>query len=182
MHCSLNNNRGFTLMELLVVIVIISISFSLFLTINFSFSNPGDAIKKEALKLQRILEFAHEQSVIRAEEYGVRFNEQRYRFMQLDDETEKWVDITTDKLLRDRQLPDNIQIELLIEDIEVSLDEKDIDTGEPGREIKPQVFIMSSGELSPNFVARFRISGFDDFYELHGDLNGKYALKEIKDE
>ena len=164
-------------MELLVVIVIISISFSLFVTINFSFGNPSEAIHKEALRLQRLLEFSHEQSVIRAEEYGLRLNESRYRFMRLDDLTGKWIDLDKDKLLRERSLPDNMSFELTIEDVDVVLDQEDSE--EPENEIKPQVFLLSSGELTPDFRLRLRIAGYDDYYELHGNPTGNYELVEV---
>jgi type II secretion system protein H len=174
--------NGFTLMELLVVIVIISIAFSLFITVNFSFSNPSDAIHKEALRLQRLLEFAHEQSVLRAEEYGLRVNEARYRFMRLDELTGKWVELEQDKLLRARDLPDSMNFELSIEDVDVILDREDAEQDDPDVELKPQVFLLSSGELTPDFKLRLRFAGFDDYYELHGMPMGKYELAEIKDE
>jgi len=169
-------------MELLVVIVIISIAFSLFMTINFSFSNPADAIHKEALRLQQLTEFAHEQSVMRAEEYGLRLNEARYRFMRLDDLTGKWVDMDKDNLLRSRELPQNMSFELSIEDQDVVLDRKDGDQDDPDVDIKPQIFLLSSGELTPDFKLRVRFAGFDDYYELHGDPAGNFELTEVKNE
>ena len=174
--------NGFTLIELLVVIVIIGIAFSMFLSINFSFSNPSDVIKQEAIKLQRLLELTHEQAVIRAEEYGLRLNERKYRFMRLDQLTQKWVDIDTDKLLRERKLEDNVSLELRIEDIDVILDEEDGDTEDADTEIKPQIFLLSSSELTPDFILRFRFAGYDNYYELHGKVTGEYELREIRDE
>ena len=174
--------NGFTLMELLVVIVVISISFSLFITINFSFGNPSDAIRQEAVRLQQLMQFAHEQSVVRAEEYGLRLNESHYRFMRLDDLTGKWVELDQDRLLRLRELPENMNFELSIEDLDVVLDKQDDDTEDPDVEIRPQLFLLSSGELTPDFKLRFRLAGFDDYYELHGNPNGIFELTEIKDE
>ncbi|TNF36790.1 MAG: type II secretion system protein GspH [Gammaproteobacteria bacterium] len=170
--------RGFTLIELLVVISIISIAFTLLITLTYSFSNPTDAIKQEASRLQQLLVFAQEQSVIRGEEYGLRINEYRYRFMRLDDD--KWVDIETDNLLYARELPENMRLELRIENIDVVLEEDDRDlpiNPEDPNPIKPQVFLLSSGEVSPDFSIQVRLASIDNYFEIIGKANGDISLQ-----
>ena len=175
-------NCGFTLIELLVVISIISIAFTVLITLTYSFSNPTDAIKQEALRLQQLLSFAQEQSVIRGEEYGLRLNESRYRFMGLHEN--KWVDIENDNLLYPRQLPDNMRFVLLVEKLDVVLEEEDEQPAEnqdnadnPENQIKPQIFLLSSGEVTPDFSIRVRLAGFDPFYEIIGSANGEIKLQ-----
>ncbi|HEY9049912.1 MAG TPA: type II secretion system minor pseudopilin GspH [Gammaproteobacteria bacterium] len=174
--------NGFTLIELLVVISIISIAFTVLITLTYSFSNPTDAIKQEAQRLQQLLIFAQEQSVIRGEEYGLRLNESRYRFMRFEEE--KWIDIAGDNLLYPRQLPDNMRLVLLIEKLDVVLDEEDEqpvvnqdNADNPENQIKPQVFLLSSGEVTPDFSIRVRLAGFDPFYEIIGNANGEIKLQ-----
>jgi general secretion pathway protein H len=171
----ITHQRGFTLIELLVVVSIIAIAFSAFIMLGFSFSNPADALRTEILRLQARLEFAHEQGVMRGEDYGVRFNSQSYRMMRL--EKDKWVDIDNDKLLTPHTLPENMQLNLELEGINAVVTKSDDETkNDPEKEIKPQVFLLSSGETSPDFEVRIRISGSDLNKAIHGDINGQYTL------
>ncbi len=165
-------------MELLVVIVIISIVLSAYVAVNFSFNKPADTLRLEALRLQNLLEFTGEQAVVRAEEYGLRVNESRYRFMIMNELTGKWEDREKDQLFRERELPEHMSFELDLENVGVVLDEKDANDDEPDTEIKPQIFLLSSGELTPDFVLRLRMTGFDDEVELHGNPNGQFELVE----
>jgi len=202
--------RGFTLIELLVVVFIISLTAGILL-INVSFGTAEDKIKEEAVRIQSLLRFAHEQSVIRAEEYGVRFHQTGYRFMTLV--KDRWIDLTTDKYLTVRELENNMEFELFIEGIDVTLnsasdearlikeqqeEEKNnlinsklnSDNNYPDdinnanniannieeQKIKPQIFLLSSGELTPDFSARIRIPGEDIYLDIKGTLNGQYKL------
>lgn len=175
--------QGFTLIELLVVVGIIAIVFTTFTSLNFSFNNPSRTIEEEALRLKGLLEFSHEQAVLRGEEYGLRLNEAQYRFMRLDYLTDKWVDIDDDKVLRRRELPENMSFELALEDVDVILEEDDPDAlEEPENPIKPQIFLLSSGELTPEFGIRLRIAGFDHEYRVSGTGNGQYELHDLSDE
>lgn len=170
--------RAFTLIELLVVVSIIAIVFSTFIMLGFSFSNPEDALRAEIQRLHARLQFAHEQGVMRNEEYGVRFNQQSYRLMRY--ENDKWVDLDTDKLLSPHVLPDNMQIDLALEGIDAIVSKSDDDPKkDPEKEIKPQIFLLSSGETSPDFEVRIRISGADLSKAVHGDISGQYEL--VKD-
>jgi len=202
-HRNLYNyrNKGFTLIELLVVIVIISLSIAV-VVVNISTGGNDELAEEEIVRLQQILRFAHEQSVIRAEEYGVRFYETGYRFMRYDEETDNWLDINKDKLLRSRTLPEPLELDLYIEQVPVEILESSKDEPAPKAEteenklasaasdldlvdqpkpklneaekIKPQVFLLSSSELTPQFEVRLRIPGSDIEETLEGQPQGEY--------
>ena len=168
-------HRGFTLIELLVVVAIIAITFSTFIMLGFSFSNPEDAVRKEVHRLHARLQFAHEQGVMRGEDYGMRFNQKSYRMMRYSED--KWVDVAEDKLLLPHQLPDSIQIQLDLEGLTAIIPETDDELlKDPEKEIKPQIFLLSSGETSPDFEVRIRHTGKDFSRAVHGDINGQYEL------
>lgn len=194
-------NQGFTLIELLVVIVIISLSIAV-VVVNISTGNEEELVEEEIIRLQQILRFAHEQSVIRSEEYGLRFYETGYRFMRFDEQTDSWIDLTKDKLLRSRTLPQPLELDLYIEQVPVEIFESREDEPEPKTEeeenrlasaasnldlveqnstqtddtvvIKPQVFLLSSSELTPQFEVRLRIPGSDIEELLEGLPQGEY--------
>ena len=192
-----NQHQGFTLIELLVVVVIISISIG-FVVVNISSGSKEELAEEELLRLQQILRFAHEQSVIRSEEYGVRFYETGYRFLRFDEESDNWIAINKDRLLRSRTLPEPLEIELYIEQIPVDILESQKDdpkVKQPAKEenalasaasnidqkkqrkedeIKPQIFLLSSSELTPQFEVHIRIPGSEIDEHLKGLPQGEY--------
>ncbi len=192
--------RGFTLIELLVVVVIISISIG-FVIVNISTGTDEELVEEEITRLQQILRFAHEQSVIRTEEYGVRFYETGYRFMRFDEFTDSWVALDKDKLLRSRNIAESIELDLYIEQTPVEIFESQKDEPKikkqkqsklttaasnsqikkPARKniIKPHVFLFSSSELSPPFEVRMRIPGTDIEAHLEGLPQGEYKRPQI---
>lgn len=196
---SLNSDSrsGFTLIELLVVVVIISISIGM-VVMNFSPADPDEQIDEEITRLQQLLRFAHQQSVIRAEEYGVRFYQTGYRFMRFDEEKQSWVNLQNDKLLRYRTLPSPMELNLYIEQTPIVLLASAEDDPKPKQktteetqltyngniyasqsnenenEIKPQIFLLSSSELTPQFELHIRIPGSKHEKQLEGLPEGKY--------
>ncbi len=185
-------NLGFTLIELLVVVVIISISVG-YIVVNISTGSKEDMLEEEIIRLQQILRFAHEQSVIRAEEYGVRFYETGYRFMVFDELNETWIDVEKDKLLRSRTLPEQVDLDLYIDQTPINLLEsrkndpkaKNDKLATAASNIKninqpvvdpvlPNVFLLSSSELTPAFEVRLRIPGENIEETLEGLPQGEY--------
>lgn len=118
-RCS-TRHQGFTLIELLVVVVIISISIGMVVAV-FSSGSDEDVAEEEIIKLQQLLRFAHAQSVVRAQEYGLRFYKTGYRFMLYDEKTKLWIDLVGDKLLRSRKFPEQLELDLYIDQLSVDL-------------------------------------------------------------
>jgi len=189
---STKHPRGFTLIELLVVVIIISISVG-YVVVNINTGSAEDQLEEEIIRLQQVLRFAHEQSVIRSEEYGVRFYETGYRFMIYDELNDSWVDVAKDKLLRSRMLPEQIELDLYIEQNSVILLESPKDDPKAKNEnlasaasnikdanqpevdpILPNIFLLSSSELSPPFEVRLRIPGNKIEEVLQGLPQGEY--------
>lgn len=199
-HSGLKHRAGgFTLIEILVVVVIISISIGM-VVVNISGGSAEEIADEEISRLQQILRFAHEQSVVRAEEYGVRFYKTGYRFMKLNEIDDTWEDLN-DKLLRYRVLPEPLEIDLYLQQTPIDLLESaeddpeiepeeenklataasndasniDIKTAtEARKKIMPQVILLSSSELDQAFELYIRIPGSDIHEELQGLIQGEY--------
>jgi len=186
---SIRRANGFTLIELLVVIVIIAITVSVFI-LAWTPNTPDDALKEQSLKLKNLLEFSQDQAVIRGEEYGVRFYSDGYRFMKMDVDKNKWV-WQDDPLLNEKPLPENMQLELSLEDVDTNLirldqekmasltQDQDQEKEQPEdatKVIKPQVFVLSSDEITPSFEVRFRIRGINPYYQIRAHINGQYEI------
>lgn len=188
MPVAAHRSRGFTLIEILVVIVIIAISVGV-VVVNFSGDSNAEAAKLEIMRLQQRLRFAHQQSVVRAEEYGIRFYNGGYRFLRFDQDNEDWIELPNDKILKRYLLPSPLEIELYIEQVRTSIPDSFDDDPEPRQTksalpsddlldqqetLKPHVFLLSSAELAPAFELIIRVPGSDSQEQLNGLPQGEY--------
>lgn len=188
MQLAAHKSRGFTLIEILVVIVIIAISVGV-VVVNFSGDSNAEAARLEIMRLQQRLRFAHQQSVVRAEEYGIRFYSGGYRFLRFDQDNEDWIEPRNDKILKRYLLPEPLQIELYIEQVKTSIPESFDDDPEPRKPdsilpsddllnqqdmLKPHIFLLSSAELTPAFELIIRVPGSDTQEQLNGLPQGEY--------
>lgn len=195
-HHVLNTQRGFTLIEILVVIVILSITISVVI-VNFAPDDADDIAEEEISRLQMLLAFSHEQAVIRGREYGIRFYKSGYRFMLYDDTDEDWTDIPNDRLLVSRQFDESLELHLYIDQLPVEiLDSQDddpvndddeenklasaaslalSDNNSAQEKARPQVFLLSSSEVTPQFDLHLRIPGSDIEKVLQGLADGSFV-------
>jgi general secretion pathway protein H len=180
---------GFTLLELLVVIVIVSILFTL-TTLAIRSSSPEEQIKDEALRLDRLLQLAQEEAILKGEEYGLEFRPDGYRFLRYVDFV--WQPLDSDRQLRRRELPPDMKIEVEIEQIEILMgadksNKESIGTATDAAtdnekemkkdKLKPQVFLLSSGEITPEFSARFVIRGVETSYIVNANAEGEHKAE-----
>jgi len=168
-----STESGFSLLELLVVIVIIAILFT-FTTLAIRGTSPEELIQTEAQRLDRLIQLALEEAILKGTEYGLEFKPDSYRFLLFIENT--WQPLEDDKLLRQRQLPENMQFELEVEQIDV-LVEKQSDDSEDEDRPDPQVFILSSGEITPEFSVRLVIPGVTTSYIVSGEINGEHKAE-----
>ncbi|MCK5001996.1 MAG: type II secretion system minor pseudopilin GspH [Gammaproteobacteria bacterium] len=171
---------GFTLLELMIVIVIVAILFS-FATLTIRGSSPEDLIKEEAHRLHRLIQLALEEAVLKNTEYGLEFKSNSYRFLTYTGD--QWQAISSDKLLRERELPEDMEIELAIEQTDIIIGDtaetidQDSDEEDEEKKAKPQVFLLSSEEITPEFSARFSLHGIETSYIVTGTIDGKNEVK-----
>ena len=167
-------DKGFSLLELLVVIVIISILFT-FTTLAIRGTSPEELIQTEAQRLDRLLQLALEEAILRGEEYGLEFKPNSYRFLLYFENS--WQPLEGDKLLRQRQLPENMEFELEIEQIDVLIEESEDADEEDEDKPDPQVFLLSSGEITPEFSVRLVMPGVETSYIVSGTIDGEHKAE-----
>ena len=159
----INTQRGFTLFEMLVVVFIIGIIVS-FATL--SVGNPGsDEVEEEINRIQQLIRIASEEAIFNAKELALEINNENYQFVRLVDGNQ-WQPISDDNILRQRQFPTDIDVEILIDGLKVIIDDPD----NPIR-----IFILSSGDVRP-FVLKIKHHDADDFYTLESDSSNKLTL------
>ncbi len=191
-----SKQQGFTLIELLVVVVIVSILFT-YTTLAIRSNSPEDYIKEEAHRFERLTQLALEESILRGEEYAIEIFTDGYRFLRFTEN--QWLPLDNDKILRQRELPQDMELEVSIEETEIVIDlasnsmseqklnldfdlELDTESEEENEnsKIKPQIYLLSSGEITPEFDVRFYILGVETSYFVKGILDGSLKT-EISD-
>ena len=190
---ALDRQNGFTLLELLVVVVIVAILFT-YTTLAIRSDTPEEIIKKEAQRMERLVQLALEEAILRGEEYGIEIFLDGYRFLRFDVTENRWLPLSDDKILRQRELPLEMELELNLEDTEIVIElasepmseqELDLnidnDENDEDEKAKPQIFLLSSGEITPEFDVRFYILGIEDSYFVTGAFDGelKTELSEL---
>jgi general secretion pathway protein H len=153
------HQAGFTLLEIMVVIVIIGIMLSL-ATLSIG-TATDDGVDEHSRRFEALLELALEEASIKGREIGLRFYQHHYEFSARVAAVDKdglpvwiWEPLEADRLLRPRNLGEDITLDLELEGNQVVL-EYERDTEDP---YVPQVFIFSSGDISPAFMLRVRPS------------------------
>jgi general secretion pathway protein H len=97
-QCSIDNRRGFTLVELLVVLVIIGITLGL-ASLN-AIPSPRQNLQQEAQRIALLLQLARDEAIVRNRQVAFEANPDRYRFVVRNDTG--WEPVTRDDLLRER--------------------------------------------------------------------------------
>ena len=90
------------------------------------------------------------------------------------------------RYLRQRELPLDIELEMNLEDTEIVIElasdpmkeqKLDLDSGSDEEDsdeekARPQIFLLSSGEITPEFDVRFYILGVEASYFVKGAFDG----------
>ena len=120
-------HRGFTLIEIMVVVVIAGIISSIVI---MSMGVLGDDrnLQREVYRMGSVVELAADEATLQGRDFGLEFLRTGYRFVEHDPFTNRWAEIIGDEILRPRQLPEDFEIEIIIEDRRVQLAEQAANT------------------------------------------------------
>ncbi len=168
---------GFTLIEVMAVVVILSILSSVAL-LNMNFDNKGKQVREQAQQLAALIELASDEAIYLQKELGLRFGEGEFVFYQLEkkkgkiEETEDsadskqpkppyWLPVQNDARLRTRPISEQMEVELEISGVEVLI-ENPTETDTEEYKVKPQIMMLSNGEVIPDFSILIR------------DIDGEY--------
>ena len=185
-HFSYKNKSGFTLIELLVVIVLISIILSM-ATLAITSGTPKERLQTEAQRFAALLQLAQDDSLLNASEFGITLNENSYQFVILEDGS--WQAVSNNNSLRKRELPADMEFELELDyqqtELESSLSKigniskvDDVEKFENSedKKLKPQIYLLSSGEIAPNFILHFSMPDSELSFSVQGNEDGTVKI------
>jgi general secretion pathway protein H len=125
-------------------------------------------MEQETLRLATLLGLVSDEAVLRGEEMAVHFSDTGYEFLVLTGD--QWQAPKDDRLLQARSLPADIEIRLEVDGDSPGLTDSDDD----GETLTPQVYILSSGEMTP-FSATLQSPLSDTRYHLTASLLGEIS-------
>jgi len=150
----------------MAVLVIVGIILT-FMTLSTGGDKRAAEMEREARRLVALLQMASDEAVSRSEQLAMRVGERDYEFMIL--ENNQWLPLADDRPLRPRQMPADIELRLELQD-----NPPPALTAE--QEDQPQVFLLSSGEMTP-FVLTFSSPKSEQRYHIKATLLGRLELE-----
>tara|TARA_R110001583_G_scaffold7720_9_gene37970 strand:- start:60695 stop:61240 length:546 start_codon:yes stop_codon:yes gene_type:complete len=125
--------------------------------------NNNDNVDWQLQRFSTLLQFAEDEALISGKEIGLVFDKNTYQFTFYDYQSKQWLAMVSDQIGKKIELPESIAIEYFLlgavwddidaEDEDVFIDEDylvQIDGDEEEvKSFSPQVYIMSSGEVTP---------------------------------
>ena len=157
-----NRQRGFTLIEIIVVILIISVAITV---ATISIGNPQvKRMKQNSERVASLIQLVKEQAIFNSQDYALSIWGSGYAFYTLDEAG--WSAVNDDRIFRARNLPDGLEFNLHLDGVKVVLERED--------KKKPQIFITSDGEISP---FQLDITDLEEWtYQISFDELGEFEV------
>ncbi len=155
---SRSRERGFTLIELMVVVLIIGLM-AAGIVLSVGATSGRDAqLEKESTRAFALIKYAREKAELQTREFGLYFGDHDYQFLTFDPRKGLWRPVDEDDALRGRTLPEGLKLHLVVEGREVVLKAPDDnkDTKKKTKEeqekealaFQPHVMLFSNGDLT----------------------------------
>ncbi len=141
-------NKGFTLVEILVVVVIMAVIISL-AVLSIGVTGRDSQLDEESRRVEGLLGILHERALLEGRDFGLRLEPTGYEFAVYQPDHDRWLNLNDEQEFRHRNLPKGITFQLQLDSINVVLKpiERGALNGTPPP--PPQVAIAASGDGTP---------------------------------
>ncbi|MBD0787605.1 type II secretion system minor pseudopilin GspH [Vibrio sp. Y2-5] len=179
----MKQSRGFTLLEILLVLVLISVS-AVAVIATFPVSQKNEA-KLAAQSLFQRIQLINEEAILSGRDFGLRIDDIKGAFLFLELSEEGW------KMLEKRQFGSELKLPSeLVTDFQLggnawTNDERLFESdslfdhemfAEEQKQQPPQIFILSSGEVTPFVVSIHPKQSRADSWRIVVEENGQIRL------
>lgn len=180
--------RGFTLLEVMVVVLILGVMVA-FVSLSVGGRINEDKLENEARRAEAIIKLASEEAEAKGVEIGLRFTEGGYRLLTMDS-SRQWQDYELSGPLRRRSFKEPFALNLRVDDRPVKLPpeltpEQEQELAESAvlksqrendaQRMTPQVLLLSSGEITP-FALQLTAPGITAAYRIEADALGRVKM------
>ncbi len=106
--------RGFTLIELMVVVLIIGLM-AAGIVLSVGVTGRDTELEKESERAFQLIKYAREKAELQTREYGLYCGDRDYQFVTFDPRKQIWRPVDEDDALRARELPEGLKLRLVVE-------------------------------------------------------------------
>jgi general secretion pathway protein H len=163
-------DRGFTLLEILVVVVIIAVMTTVAMLSVTGMLGKDRELDAEGDRFTDVAAAAVEQAQLEGRDYGIWFGPSRYEVMAYTAARQHWDGVPDDRLYEEHDFPSGVIATLEMEGKSVP-----IDLAKADAERVPQLILFSSGDASPYHLKLAR-DGTELAWEVDGQADGTLVV------
>jgi general secretion pathway protein H len=164
-------NKGFTLVEILVVVVIMAIVISIAI-LAVGTTGRDTQLDEESRRIEGLVGLLHERALLEGRDFGLRIEPTAYEFVVYDARRDRWMTLDQEHEFRHRDLPKGVSFQLQLDSQIVVIKPLDRTLSSNVAPPAPQLAIAASGEGTP-FRLTLQRDGTPSKASVDGDALGK---------